>query len=178
MIKLYYKLENLPDEVKKANKIRSKARLDCTKYTDLLGNYKGLINFVNKKNQLNFYLTPARDFVSCESKRIAEYSLTGGGLNFTSLYIEDLDMPYFAYGTANANKKLANGEENPMFAYRMDGYLFIINPDYTIIELFIIPNGRNLISSYYQKLLDGGFDDEIDNLRKIAKPFFDYWSAI
>ena len=160
MIKAYFKLMILPDEVRANNKIKSKARMDCVLFTDLVtGKYKGLTNFVNHKGQLFFYKTPCRDFVSADSKRIAEWSLTNSGLNFSSIYIEDMDCQEFGYGYPNAKMLLSNGSQNPLFPFRNDGYLFIVNKDYSEIEILIIPDGRNLISSYYQKLIDGGFDD-------------------
>jgi hypothetical protein len=175
MIGAYYKLATLPDEVRAANKIRSKARLDCISFTDMVaGNYKGLTNFVNHKGQLFFYKTPCRDFVNTDTKRLAEWSLTNGSLNFSSIYIDDLDCPEIGYGYPNANRLLFNGSQNPLFEFRNDGYLFLINKDYSEIELLIIPDSRNLISSYYQKLIDGGFDDELASLRNEAKKFYQY----
>jgi hypothetical protein len=175
MIGAYYKLALLPDEVRAANKIRSKARLDCICFADMVaGSYKGLTNFVNHKGQLFFYKTPCRDFVNTDSKRIAEWSLTGSGLNFSSIYIDDLDFAEIGYGYPNAKRLLSNGSQNPLFDFRNDGYLFLINKDYSEIELLIIPDGRNLIGSYYQKMIDGGFDDELIKLRKQAKTFYQY----
>jgi hypothetical protein len=175
MIGAYYKLARLSDEVRAANKIRSKARLDCVSFTDMVvGNYKGLTNFVNHKGQLFFYKTPCRDFVTTDSKRLAEWSLTGNGLNFSSIYIDDLDCPEIGYGYPNASRHLSNGSENPLFDFRNDGYLFLMNKDYSVIEILIIPDGRNLISSYYQKFIDGGFDDEVRQLRQQAKPIYQY----
>ncbi len=179
MILVYSRFEKLSDELKTANKIRSKARLDCTSYTDMLpGGYNGLTSFVNAKGMLYFFLTNARDFVNANSKRIADVSLTNGSINLTSIYIEDTDFPQYGYGYPNANRKLANGSENPMFLYRNDGYLFEMNKDYSWIEMFVIPDSRNLISAYYQKLIDGGLDQDIQNLRKAAKPFFDYEAGL
>jgi len=175
MIGAYYKLATLPDEVRAANKIRSKARLDCISFTDKLsGNYQGLTNFVNFKGQLFFYKTACRDFVNTDSKRLSEWSLTGSGLNFSSIYIDDIDCPEIGYGYPNANRLLSNGSQNPLFEFRNDGYLFLINKDYSEIELLVIPDGRNLISSYYQKMIDGGFDDEVRELRKQSKVFYQY----
>ena len=178
MIGTYYKLATLPDEVRAANKIRSKARLDCILFTDMAaGGYKGLTFFVNDKRhkgQLFFYKTSCRDFVNTDSKRLAEWSLTGSGLNFSSIYIDDLDFAEIGYGYPNANRLLANGSPNPLFEFRNDGYLFLTNSDLSEIELLVIPDGRNLISSYYQKMIDGGFDDEIRQLRQQAKPFYQY----
>jgi hypothetical protein len=175
MIGAYYKLATLPDDVRAANKIKSKARLDCITFSDsVVDSYKGLTNFVNHKGQLFFYKTSCRDFVNTDSKRLAEWSLTGSGLNFSSIYIDDLDFAEIGYGYPNANRLLANGSPNPLFEFRNDGYLFLTNSDLSEIELLVIPDGRNLISSYYQKMIDGGFDDEIRQLRQQAKPFYQY----
>lgn len=175
MIKAFFKVAVLPDDVRAANKIRSKARLDCISHADLVaGRYKGLTKFVNHKGQLFFYKTPCRDFVNTDSKRLAEWSLTGNGLNFSSIYIDDLEFPEIGYGYPNANRLLKDGSQNPLFEFRNDGYLFLMNKDYSEIEILVIPDGRNLISSYYQKLIDGGFDDDIQALRHQAKTFYHY----
>lgn len=175
MIATYHKLVSLPDEIRAKNKIKSKARLDCISYTDLQsGGYKGLTIFVNHKGQLFFYKTPAREFVNADSKRVAEWSLTWGSLNFSSIYCEDLDFPQYGYGYPNAKRFLSNGKENPLFTFRNDAYLFIMNKDYSQIELLIIPDGRNLVSGYYQRLIDDGLNDEIEYLRNEAKSFYDY----
>ncbi len=175
MIGAYYKLVALPEEVRALYKIKSKLRLDCvSNFCQSKIEYEGLTNFVNSKKQLYFYKSPARDFVNTESKRIAEWSLTNNSLNLSSIYIEDIDCPQFGYGYPNAKRLLSNGQNNPQFDFRNDGYLFILNKDYSQIEILVIPDGRNLISSYYQLLIDGGLDEEIKELRKAAKPFFNY----
>lgn len=179
MLTGYYRFISLSDEIKAAHKIRSKARLDCVSYTNLVGaKYEGLTKFVNAKGQLFFFKTPPRDFVSANSKRIAEWSLTNSigknTINFSSIYIEDTDCPEIGFGYPNANRLLNNGSPNPLFNFRNDGYLFLINQDYTEIEVLIIPDGRNLISSYYQKMIDGGFDDEVKDLRNRASAFYIY----
>lgn len=172
----YYKMVVLTDEVRNINKIRSKARLDCVSYADNVSTgYKGLTKFVNSKGQLFFYKTAARDFVSSDSKRLAEWSLTNGSINFSSVYIEDMDYPELGYGYPNGKRLLSNGNPNPLFQFRNDAYLFVMNTDYTEIEIFVIIDGRNLISSYYQVMIDGGFEDEITHLRKQAKPFYNYF---
>ena len=126
------------------------------------------------KSSYFFYKTPCRDFVNTDSKRLAEWSLTGGSLNFSSIYIDDTDCPEIGYGYPNAKRLLSNGSKNPLFEFRNDGYLFLINKDYSEIELLIIPDGRNLISSYYQIMIDGGFDNEVRELRNQAKAFYKY----
>jgi hypothetical protein len=173
VIGAYYKMAMLSDEAKAMHKIKSMNRLDCVSFTDLI-NYKGLTNFVNKKGQLYLYMTSCRKFISANSKRVAEWSLTGNGLNFTSIYIDNLDCPGIGYGYPNSHTNLANGQPNPLYHFRNDAYLFLINADYTEIEIFIIPDGRHLIGSYYQIMIDEGFADEVKNLREKSKPFFNY----
>jgi len=173
MIAAYYKLAILPDEIRTANKINSKVRLDCIAYTDLI-EYKGLTYFVNFKGQLYFYKTACKGFVTADRKRLAEWSLTKDRINFSSIYLEDFDFPEIGYGYPNAKRLLSNGSINPMFEYRNDAYLFLINPDFSEIELLVVIDGRNLISGYYQKMIDGGFDIELKRLRELAKPFCKY----
>lgn len=175
MITSYYKFKALPDEVKQAHGIRSKERLDCTHHSHTSNDaYTGLKPFQNKKGQLALYKTPARDIVKAHSKRMAEWSLNNGQLNLSSIYIEDMDCPEIGYGYPNAKPRLSNGQLNPLFDYRNDGYLFLLNDDYTEIEVLIIENGRNLIGSYYQLMIDGGLNEQLQNLREQARPFFIY----
>lgn len=178
MITAYYKLELLSDEVRTLNGIRSKKRLDCTKYFDTTSKgYNGLNMFKNGKGHLVFYKTPNRNFLSSSSRRTSEYSLTNNEMNFSSIYIEDEEFPEYGYGYPNANKELKHGKKNPVYQFRLDAYLFIVNEDYSRVEILVISEGRNLISSYYQKLIDGDFDEAINQLREQAKPYFNYKRA-
>lgn len=155
MIGAYFKFQSLPELVRIKHKIRSKTRLDCTDFTDWI-EYRGLTKFVNHKGQLYLYKSPAKDVVKADSKRQADICLTNGE-NISSLYFEDLDYKQFAFGD-----------------FGNDGLLFIVNEDYSQIEMFVIPNGKNLIKGYYQKLLDSDFYDVIKKMREQAKPFFNY----
>lgn len=172
MITAYYKFVLLPSEVRALNKIKSTARLDCIACT---GNYKGLTFFVNKQNQLALYKVPAKDIVNSHHKRIAEWSLSNNNLNFSSIYIENFDCPEYGYGYPNKNPFIGiDKKPNPVYPFCNDGYLFILNKEYTEIEVLIISDGRNLISYYYQHLIDGLFDTELRELRSISKPHFKY----
>lgn len=164
MIKIaaYYKLEKLSEQLRKQHKIRSKTRLDCVQYVDSRNRLKP---FISSKSQLFFYLTEPRNFVKANSDRTADWALTVRGQNLTSLYLDDLEFPQFYYGYPNKSKR------SP---FSNDGYLFVVNDDMTVIELFIIKNGRNLISAYYQELIDGTFKSEMQQLRNQAKTFFNY----
>ncbi|MBC5774241.1 hypothetical protein H8S95_09220 [Pontibacter sp. KCTC 32443] len=177
MLTAYYKFEILPDEVKAQHGIKAKGRLDCTAYTNTTG-YTGLMNFINSKGQKYLYKMPAREFVKANNKRLAEWALSNGRLNLSSIYFEDTDYPEYGYGYPNANRLLGKGEPNPLFPFRNDCYLFITNADITQIEVLVILNGRNLVPAYYQRLIDGDLDNELQSLREQARPFFNYDSSL
>lgn len=177
MLAAYFRFEVLPEEVKAQHKIRSKARLDCIAYTNST-NYKGLTDFVNPKGQMYIFKIPAKVIVKAMRKRLAEWSLTNGKVNLSSLYIEDVNYPEYGYGYPNANRLLSNGNKNRLFLFRKDCYLFITNKDVSSIEVLVIAEGRNLVNAYYQRLIDGYLDKELRELREQAQPFFDYGSAI
>lgn len=179
MIPLYYKFISLPNNVKENHSVKSKERLDCVLFADNTENgYKGLTEFVNPKGMLFLYKREARNIIEADSKRIAQWTLSNNSLNFTSIFLDDLDFPNIGYGYPNARPFLSNGNTNPLFRYKNDGYLFLTNLDYTEIEILVIPDARNLIRYYYQKMIDGGFDDEVENLRKAAKNYYPYEGLI
>jgi hypothetical protein len=177
MIAAYFKLESLADQVRAKHSIRAKDRIDCIAHANPNG-YKGLIDFINSKGQMYLYKMAAREIVKASSKRLAEWALSNGKLNLSSIYFEDIDYPEYGYGYPNANRLLSKGQPNPLFSYRNDCYLFLTNSDLTTVEILVIANGRNLAGAYYQRLIDGELDSEIEQLRRQAKPLFDYDIAL
>jgi hypothetical protein len=171
----YYKLIMLPAEIKAKHGIRSKVRLDCILYNESrLGGYKGLQPLHNRKAQFFLYMTKSGHFVNADSRRKPEWSLTQSGYNLTSIYLEDFDFPQFGYGYPYPERVMGDGSENPLYDFRNDGYLIIMNADRSEVELIVIPDSRNMISSYYNLMLDGELDEAIAQLRKEAKPFYEY----
>jgi hypothetical protein len=171
----YYKLIVLPDEVKVFHGIRSKVRKDCVMFNDSqVGGYEGLQPLYNHRGQFYLYLTLAGHFINADSRRKPEWSLTQSGFNLTSIYLEDFDFPQYGYGYPYSERFMGNGSENPLYHFRNDGYLIIMDDDRSELELIVIPDSRNMISSHYSLLLDGELDGEIDHLRMEAKPFYEY----
>ena len=170
---LFY-LEILSSEVKTANKIRSNNRLDCTLFVDEI-NYQGFKPFYNEDGKFFVYKTQCDNFIQADRRRIAEWSLTSNSLNLSSIYIDDFDFPEFAYGYPNDKMYLSNGKVNPLFSFRNDAYLFIMNKDYTVIEILVIPDERHQIQYYYQLLIDGKLDFELNRIRQSYKVFHQYF---
>lgn len=177
LIAAYFKFESLADGIRAKNGIRAKGRIDCTAHTNPNG-YSGLIDFINTKGQMYLYKVAAREIVKANSKHLAEWALSNGKLNLSSIYFEDIDYPELGFGYPNANRLLSSGQPNPLFPYRNDCYLFLTNPDLSIVEVLVIANGRNLTGAYYQRLIDGELNSEIEQLRAQAKSFFDYDSSL
>jgi hypothetical protein len=174
MISGYFKLVTLSEEIKTQNKIKVGAivpRLDCV---EMAGNYKGLAPFMNSKGMLYFNLTPSREIIETHGKRYAEFCLTVNSMNFGSLY-KFLDLPNYAYSYPNSKPTLGKERKpNPLFNFRSDLYLMIVEPDYSQIEILIVEDCKNLAEEYLQSLIDGYFDEEIERLRKEVKPMFEY----
>jgi hypothetical protein len=172
-IDLYVKLEMLSKAIKEQNNLKpSKSRLDATLFN---GEYRDIVKpFENAKGMLFLNLTPQKDFVKAKEERLTEFSLTGKSMNFSGLYFEEIENPYFCYGYPLGKPMLSNGTPNPSFVFRNDLYLFIVNDTYTEVEVLVFRNAKNYASDYLQLLCNGEFDTQIEEQRKKAKPFYNY----
>lgn len=155
MITAYYKFERLSDEERVANKVRSAVRLDCKK---MAGQSISIEQLKNAKGQLAVYPSPCREVVKSNPKRRAEVCLTNGS-NITSLFQDFSSSELFRYAWGD---------------YANDGLLFLVNEDYTTIEMFVLPHTARIVQSQFDRFIDGGFDADIEHLRAEAKPFFEY----
>ena len=141
---IYFKFHNLPQVARDKFNIKSPNRLDCVSIYNP-DDYKGLTFFVNNKGQMYLYRTLTSAIVQTDPMRQANFMLTGKSINLSSIY-NDLHRPGFGYGNPPHSKMLGRkrNKPNPLYTWRDDLYLFIFNPDYTEIELIIIPDGKNL----------------------------------
>lgn len=179
MFDCYIKLQQLPDEVKRVNKIKVGAkipRLDCVA---MAGYYEGLKPLFSAKGQLKFYLVETRGLINSSDQRRAGYFLMGDkSINFSSVFLQDFGTDQkrsFGYGEPNNNPELKNGEPNPMKPFCEDAYLFITDPTFSEVEILIIRRGRYLIQGYLKQLANGAFNDALKAMREQANPIFNYW---
>lgn len=173
VIKAYYRFEVLPQEVRALNGFKSPSRLDCTAAYNPTG-HKLLPLFQNKSGMLCFYLIPSRDMVKADSKRRATYTLGDGKQNLTSLYFERPELSAFCYGYPNGKDRLKDGSPNPAAPFKHDAFLFVCDWQKQVIELLLIERGKPLIDNLYNLLIDGEFNGEIEQLRKLARPYYPY----
>lgn len=156
MIQFYLRFERLSEEVRAIHKIRSMVRLDCTTFAG--GNYTALDRFKNPKGQMVVYPSPCREVVKSNPKRRADICLTNGK-NISSIFQDFSNLDFLKFGWGD---------------FAGDCFLFIVNQDFTQIEILVLPNLGRFSESLFDKLLDGGFDEQIVSLRDQAKPYFNY----
>lgn len=159
MIIHYFNFERLSEEKRTAHKIRSKVRLDCTMYAGAA--YPALERFKSPKGWLVVYPSPCREVVKANPNRRADVCLTNGS-NISSIF-QDTDLALRKFGWGD---------------FGSDALLFMINDTFTTIEVFVLPNLRNISESIFDKFLDGDFDIQIEVLRTNAKPYFDYGNHV
>lgn len=175
MFSAYYDLAILHDEVKAKHKLKVGAKTTSLHCIRSAGFYKGIFPFKNKKGMFFLYLTKANTMVTTTDERRSDYVLQNNSLNFSSIYpLLRPEFSGFAWGEPNNKKNLSNGKPNPMYEFKDDGFLFIIKPDYSKVELLIIEGGRYLIQGYLKQLASGEFDDALYQMRIKAQPFFEY----
>lgn len=172
----YYLFEKLSEEDRAANGIKSASRFDCIKFQSN-GLEHPLLPSVKKSGMLFLYLLNAESLINTHWKRKAEVLLNDGKNNISSLFFEDLEKPAFAYGYPNPKARLSNQEPNPYFSIRNHAYLFIIGNDFSKIEMLVFPGCRHQVKGYFNLLLDGNFDEMLEECRLNALPFFNYNKA-
>ncbi|GAB3891885.1 hypothetical protein [Spirosoma agri] len=172
-ITAYYRFEVLAKEIRTMNGFKSPNRLDCTLTHDPTGH--GLLPLFQRKNgMLFFYLIPAKEVVKANSKRRATYVLGDGNQNLSSLYFEHSELSHLAYGYCNGKERLSDGRPNPAMPYKHDALLMVCNWPQQVIEILIVKNGKPLIENLYNLLIDGKFDEELSQLKKLARPYYPY----
>ena len=130
-----------------------------------------------KDGQISMYLMEKiKDGLNVPSMRLQAKN----NLNFTGLkdYFIDGKMSGFAYGyPLNKQTYSKDNKTNPFYDYKQDGFLFIIHADQNdkknlkpvCIELLVLEGARVLISGYCKQLIMGGFDEELERVRKLSQ---------
>jgi len=166
MFSCYLKMERRQSIIKKTG-LESKtpryiatAQAGYCRFWESIKNAKGEIIMFHQRND------------KCNPNSTSETRLQcKGSNNFSSVYLDNLKISetLIGYGEPLQTKTLKNGKPNPFYDSRADGYLFLITPDFNTIEILVIPQGRQLIRGYAQKLSDGQLNEALNELRKLAK---------
>ena len=138
--------------------------------TAIAGYFKPLEALKNAKNEIVMYYQ-RND--KCNKKSTAETRLQcKDSINFSSVYFKNMKIggQLIGYGEPPQANVLKGGKQNPFYENKEDGYLFIFNPDYTTIDILIVPNGRWIIQGIVKQLADGQLNDVLELMRRTAKP--------
>ena len=188
---VYLKCENLKSEVKTKHKIKADAKIPRVDATYQAGYHEALEAIKNDKGMIYFNVigTDVGNIGSTDRRRadVCLKSPTAG--NFSSIYMLELGVEDEIVGYGNPSgaeyfkpkkTKRADGtiktvaRPNPFYKYRNDGFLFIAKPDFSVLEIIIVQNGRFYIQSEAKKYADGQMNDVLATLRAAAQPVFQY----
>ncbi|MDR1348370.1 MAG: hypothetical protein LBJ63_08120 [Prevotellaceae bacterium] len=185
---IYLKTEQLPKEVKTRHKIKAEAKIPRLDVTAQAGYYKPLEALKNPKGMIYFNLMGTDGLINSTDRRRSDVWLQCSAGNFSSIYTLDLktenivgygnpaDDKFFKPKRLNAKDGTIKQVErpNPFYEYNKDGFLFIAKPDFSELEIIIVPNGRYIIQSIGKEYADGKMDDVLTALRQAAQPIFHY----
>lgn len=159
----YYRFENLDYLTRQEYGIKSPKRLDCTYSYSGSGGGRGIDKLAKGRGQYEGMLFGYKG---------KAYNLQGD----KSFTINQINISTIMYDCTDCLKGFGNPPQDctELMEYRNDGYLFTFNRDYSLIELVIIPDGRYGIDASYGEFLDGELDDDLEELRSLAKPFYTY----
>lgn len=140
------------------------------------GNYKPMESLVGKNGKVSMYLMEKQE--GAKSSTPSMRLQAKGSLNFTGLkdYFVDGKLSGVAYGYPLSEKTYSkDNKPNPFYEFREDAFLFITHPNKdtpngkpTMIEMLVINGGKVLAASYCKQLLLGGYQRELEALRKQA----------
>ena len=165
----------------KTPNIRYYARLEAVtsgktpKYTIVAkaGYYPPMEELIGRDGKISMYLQEKlKNGNSVPAMRLQAKN----SLNFTGLkdWFIDGKLSGYAYGYPSDEETYAKGKKNPFYDYKNDGYLFIAHQaEETLpraIELRVLEDAKILISAYCKQLIMGGFNEELNLLRRQSKP--------
>jgi len=187
----YIRLEQLADDVKRANKVKVGAKVPRYDVTATAGYYKPLEALTNAKGMCILYLNETRGVITSPDARRADRFLMGragkDSVNVSSVYLLNPDTEgstaadtaaegsIVGYGNPNGFHILKSGNPNPFYGSGHDGFLFLISPDWRLIEWLVVPDGVNTILGNAKAMADGVYNEALQTMRAAATTYYDYW---
>lgn len=183
MFSAYLCLEQLPDEVKAKNGIKTGALVPRFDLTKMAGSLPGLEALANKRLQIVMYLQRAMGIINASDGRRADcFLMAKNSLNFSSLYLLNRTTegaPFVGFGNPLPGQTYGkDNRPNPFYQSRNDGYIFIVSPDWKKIEVLVIPDGKFTIIGEAGMVQRGEWDDAIHSIREHAHTFYPYCAEL
>lgn len=188
----YMQLRQLTNEERVRNGLKLDPKTPRLDLISMSGWWPAIELLKSKKGMVFFNVIESRGTIDSIESRRSTYWLQCSSIpapidnfNFSSIYTlsNRLNGQMIGHGCPSPDqylepKKGKNGQmierPNPLYSYRLDGFLFIVQPDYSMLEIVIVPSSKYSIETTAQKLLAGYMDEELDALRHAAIPFFQY----
>lgn len=178
----YIRAERLTDEVRARNGMKPAGKTPRFDVAEMAGYYKPLEALRLKNGMLYFYLNNTAYTTSTTNnpaRRRADRSLqVKDSLNFSSVYLLETpaaDGSIIGYGNPYGAATFGKDRKpNPFAGCSNDGFLFIIAPDYSQIEILVIPNGLFTMLGNAQALCDGRYNEALEAMRNNARPYYEY----
>lgn len=179
MFSCYLCLEQLPDEVKALNGIKTGTRVPRFDLTKMAGILPGLEALTSRKGRLAMYLQRAMGLINASDGRRADcFLMAKNSLNFSSLYLLNRTTdgaPFVGFGNPLPGQTYGkDNRPNPFYQSRNDGYIFIVSPDWQKIEVLVVPSGKYTIVGEASMVQKGLLDEAIQSIRQHASTFFPY----
>lgn len=127
--------------------------MDCTASTGGYEPFEALAQRGRDK-RFKFYYGVTPEQFKAEAQRKGGMSITDGN-NISTIYSPDLDNPFFGYGDV---------------AHTNDALLFLFAEDYKSVEVFVARGLKNHQRGLFTLFADGELADEVEQLRRQAKP--------
>ena len=178
----YYLAVVLPDNVKQRHSIKIVGKTPRLDVILMAGYYIPFDKLKTRKGQIFFYLNDTAYTTSTAhnpSRRHADKSLQAkDSLNFSSIYLLETprtDGYLVGYGNPYSAKTFGKKNlPNPFAGHEKDGFLFVISPDYSQLEILVIEGGFDTIKGYAFALHAGKYDAALKRMREAASTFFEY----
>lgn len=150
------------------------------KVTKTAGYYPPMDALKGKGGAISFYLMASKDSGSTKDNAPAMKLQGKNSLNFTGLkeYFKDGKISGFAYGYPLDKETYSkDNKPNPFYEYKTDCFLFVIHSGEAsmgsqqpkAIELIVLEGARVMGAAYLKQLVMGGFDEDLQQVRSIAK---------
>lgn len=142
------------------------------------GYYPPMEALKGRDGEISFYLMASKDSLNTKDNAPAMKLQGKNSLNFTGLkeYFIGGKMSGFAYGYPLDKETYSkDNRPNPFYEYREDCFLFVMHSSGEAstqpqaIELLVLEGAKVMGAAYLKQLVMGGFDEELQQSRNIAK---------
>lgn len=140
------------------------------------GYWGGLDKLKTAKNEVYLYKV-SRDSNPNLSMDAPEYSLQVrpkgvGKINLTGLRLEMLEDSETTFASGEPLQR-ANYKNlpNPLFEFKMDGFLFIIPKGWEYFEMLVLEGQQPMIDAHRRRLALGAYDEQLKAVRASANSY-------